>query len=169
MAAVLVIFLIWNKKSLNDLTLNLQLLTLVLAGAVYLVVHHRIYGSWTVYATGDHFVNSEWIVVGSSPNYGGRTRRLIGLIVDRRFGIAAWTPAYLAIPFVVTRMIRRKDDHWQLMITLCAVCWGIATWVALTMHGWWWSGRQIVPILPLVVVLIAAAVDKHRYALRLSS
>ena len=166
LAAVLVIFLIWNKKSLNDLTLNLQLLTLVLAGAVYLVVHHRIYGSWTVYATGDHFVNSEWIVVGSSPDYGGRTRRLLGLIVDRRFGIAAWTPTYLAIPFVVTRMIRRKDDHWQLMITLCAVCWGIATWVALTMHGWWWSGRQIVPILPIVVVLIAAAVDKHRYAFK---
>ncbi|HAX04652.1 MAG TPA: hypothetical protein DCX77_03155 [Acidimicrobiaceae bacterium] len=164
LAAVLAIFLIWGKKSLHDLTLNLQLLALVISGLVYLVVHHRIYGSWTVYATGDHFVNSEWIVVGSSPDYAGRTRRLLGLIVDRRFGIAAWTPAYLAIPFVITRMVRRKDDHWQLMITLCAVCWGIATWIALTMHGWWWSGRQIVPILPLIVVLLAVAVDKHRRA-----
>ena len=35
-----------------------------------------------------------WAVVGNSPNYGGRTRRLIGLIVDNRFGIAAWTPIY---------------------------------------------------------------------------
>ena len=32
------------------------------------------------------------------------------------------------------------------------------------MHGWWWSGRQIVPILPLVVILLAAAVDKNRRA-----
>ncbi len=164
LAAVLAIYLIWGKKTLRDPTLNLQLLALALSAVVYLIVHQRIYGSWTVYATGDHFVNSEWMVVGDSPNYLGRTRRLIGLIIDRRFGIAAWTPAYLAIPFVITRMVRRKDDHWQLMITLCAVCWGIATWVALTMHGWWWSGRQIVPILPLIVVLLAVAVDKHRRA-----
>lgn len=164
LAAVLAVFLVWNKKSLNDLTLNLQILTLVISGLIYLVVHHRIYGSWTVYATGDHFVNSEWIVVGSSPDYAGRTRRVLGLIVDRRFGIAAWTPAYLVIPFVIARTIRRKENHWQLMITMCAVCWGIATWVALTMHGWWWSGRQIVPILPLIVVLVAVAVDRHRRA-----
>ena len=164
LAAVLAIFLVWSKKSLHDATLNLQLFTLVFSTAIYLIVHYRIYGSWTVYATGDHFVNSEWIVVGNSPNYAGRTRRLLGLIVDRRFGIAAWTPTYLILPLVLTRTIRRRDEHWQLAVSLCVVCWGIATWIALTMHGWWWSGRQIVPILPLVVILLAAAVDKNRRA-----
>ena len=153
-----------EQKSLHDVTLNFQLLTLALSAVIYLVVHHRIYGSWTVYATGDHFVNSEWAVVGSSPNYAGRTRRLLGLIVDRRFGIAAWTPTYLILPLVLARTVRRRDEHWQLVMSLCAVCWGIATWIALTMHGWWWSGRQIVPILPLVVILLAAAVDNNRRA-----
>ena len=30
------------------------------------------------------------------------------------------------------------------------------------MHGWWWSGRQIVPILPLGVSAVAVLVDRVR-------
>jgi hypothetical protein len=32
----------------------------------------------------------------------------------------------------------------------------VATFVALTMHGWWWPGRQLVVVLPLAVLAIAA-------------
>tara|TARA_Y100001936_G_C15992981_1_gene623431 strand:+ start:355 stop:1188 length:834 start_codon:yes stop_codon:yes gene_type:complete len=167
LALVLAIFLVWNRRHHDDFTLRLQLFTLLLSGAIYLIVHQRIYGSWTVYATGDHFVNSEWAVVGNSPNYAGRTRRLLGLIVDRRFGIAAWTPAYLLIPLVITRTIRDRQRNWQIVISLCAVGWVVATWVALTMHGWWWSGRQIVPILPLIAILLAVAVDGNRRRMQL--
>ena len=52
-------------------------------------------------------------------------RRLLGLIVDRRFGIAAWTPVYLLVPLVVARTIRRRDQL-ALAITLCAVGWAVA-------------------------------------------
>ena len=40
--------------------------------------------------------------------------------------------------------------------------WFVATFVALTMHGWWWPGRQVVVVLPLVVVAVAWAVDQFR-------
>jgi hypothetical protein len=33
----------------------------------------------------------------------------------------------------------------------------VATFVALTMHGWWWPGRQLVVVLPLGVLAIAIA------------
>jgi len=156
----------WRNRHSSRVTTALQVLFLLLAGVAYLAVHRRIYGSWTVYATGDHFVDSEWTVVGRSPDYAGRTRRLLGLLVDKRFGIAAWAPVYLALPLVLAKTVRRRAQGWQVMVTLCAVCWATATWIALTMHGWWWPGRQVVPILPLVVVLIAVAVDHHRRGLQ---
>ena len=48
----------------------------------YLIIHKRIYGGWTVYASGDHFVNGEFEVVGRNPNLAARTRRLSGLLLD---------------------------------------------------------------------------------------
>jgi hypothetical protein len=36
-----------------------------------------------------------------------------------------------------------------------AAGWAVATWLALTMHGWWWPGRQVVVVLPLLVLAVA--------------
>ena len=36
-------------------------------------------------------------MIGSHPDYFGRSRRLVGLFVDRDFGIAAWQPAWLLL------------------------------------------------------------------------
>ena len=33
--------------------------------------------------------------------------------------------------------------------------WATATWLALTMQGYWWSGRQTVVVLPLAVLAVA--------------
>ena len=68
---------------------------LALAGIAYLAAHQAWYGGWTVYASGDHFVGGEMTVVGSSPDYPGRAVRLVGLLIDRDFGLVAWNPAYL--------------------------------------------------------------------------
>jgi hypothetical protein len=48
-----------------------------------------------------------------------------------------------------------------------AAGWLNATYVAVTMHGFWWPGRQVVVVLPLVVVLVTAWVDRLRPAGRL--
>jgi hypothetical protein len=42
---------------------------------------------------------------------------------------------------------------------MAAVGWFVATWVALTMHGWWWPGRQVVPVVPILVVAVALLVS----------
>src|SRR4029450_3506110 len=36
-----------------------------------------------------------------------------------------------------------------------AAGWTTATWMALTMHGWWWPGRQVVVVAPCLVLAIA--------------
>jgi hypothetical protein len=36
-----------------------------------------------------------------------------------------------------------------------AAGWLNATFIAITMHGWWWPGRQVVVVLPLAVLAVA--------------
>jgi hypothetical protein len=71
---------------------------LAAGGIVYLAVHKAIYGGITAYASGDAFQGSgEFGVVGFHPNYPGRSIRLLGLLIDRDFGLAAWQPAWLLL------------------------------------------------------------------------
>ncbi|MEM7141199.1 MAG: hypothetical protein AAF548_09220 [Actinomycetota bacterium] len=154
LVAVLTAALAWQHREDRRRLLRLGGI-LAAMGVIYLLFHREVYGGWTVYASGDHFVNGEFDVVGNDPNYFGRSRRLIGLLIDRGFGIAAWTPAFIVMPVAVVAVARRTRQS-VVPLALIAAGWATATWVALTMHGWWWPGRQITPILPLVAVAIAA-------------
>jgi len=59
----------------------------------------------------------------------------------------------LAIPAVVAMAVRRHRHAVTVLVPL-AVGWLTATFAALTMHGWWWPGRQIVVVLPAVVLAV---------------
>ena len=138
-----------------------DIVVLAVAGIAYLVIHRRVYGGWTVYASGDHFMNGEFLVVGHDPDYVGRSRRLVGLLVDRGFGLAAWTPAYLLAAPALAALSRRRPSGWIVTVAALSAAWAVATWLAVTMHGWWWPGRQVVVALPAVVVAVASLV--HRF------
>lgn len=137
---------------------------LALAGVTYLVAHRLVYGGWTVYAAGDHFVDGELTVVGQDPNYWARSRRLAGLLFDRSFGLAAWMPGYLLLVPAGWLVMRRRPAGWLLLAAPLAAGWATATWMALTMHGWWWPGRQTVVVVPCIVLAIAWWVDRVRAA-----
>jgi hypothetical protein len=128
-----------------------------LAAAVvaFLVGHHLIYGGWTAYASGSHFTAGDFSVVGDRPDYVGRTQRLAGLLVDRYFGLAIWQPAALAVVPAVAVLARRRPPWALPLLATLAAGWLTATYVALTMAGWWWPGRQIVVVVPLAVVAVA--------------
>ena len=125
------------------------------AGVVYLVGHRLLYGGWTVYAAGDHFAGGELTAVGSRPHYLGRSRRIVGLLLDREFGLAVWMPGYLLAVPAFAALLRRRPPGWAVLALPLAAGWATATWVALTMHGWWWPGRQTVVVLPCVVLAVA--------------
>jgi hypothetical protein len=135
---------------------------LVVAGVVYLVAHVVWYGGWTVYSAGDHFVSTgEFSVVGTGIDLGGRSRRLIGLLVDERFGLALWQPAFLLMLPALGALARARPRGAWLLIAVAAVGWLNATFIALTMHGWWWPGRQTVVVLPALVLSISWWVDRR--------
>ncbi|HTI33140.1 MAG TPA: hypothetical protein VL422_05635 [Miltoncostaea sp.] len=128
---------------------------LAACAAAFVAVHLTVYGGVTAYAAGSHFVNGQLTVVGSDPDYAGRSRRLVGLLVDRDFGIATWQPLWLLlVPAVAALLARRPRGVAALLLPLGAG-WFVATWLALTMQGWWFPGRQLVVVLPLAAVAIA--------------
>jgi hypothetical protein len=139
------------------------------AAAVCAVGHLALYGALTPYAVGDHFVGGELTVMGTSPDRLGRTRRLLGLVVDRDFGLAAWAPGWLLLLPALGSLARdgvrrRMPEAWLVAVPLAAG-WATATWVALTMHGFWWSGRQVVVVLPLAVLVVARWGPSERWLL----
>ncbi|MGH8869365.1 MAG: hypothetical protein ACRDYU_15400 [Actinomycetes bacterium] len=128
---------------------------LALAGIVYLAVHQAVWGGWTVYASGDHFTSTgEFSVVGVEPDYLGRSLRLVGLLVDRGFGIAAWQPAWLLVVPALAVLLRRRVTGVGVLGLPVLAGWLVATYVALTMHGFWWPGRQVVVVLPVALLLV---------------
>jgi hypothetical protein len=123
--------------------------------ASYVAAHLAIYGGLTPYAVGGHFVGGEMTAVGTAPNYAGRSVRLVGLLTDRSFGLAAWQPLWLLAVPALAALLRRRPAGWPALAAPLAAGWLTATFVALTMHGWWWPGRQIVVVLPAAVLGLA--------------
>lgn len=126
------------------------------AGATYVAAHIGWYGGLTVYAAGDFFADNggQLSVLGTNPDPLGRSRRIVGLLVDRGFGIAAWQPAWLAVVPAVAAMVRRSPLGRRWLLLPLAVGWANATWVAVTMHGYWFPGRHVLHVLPLAVVVV---------------
>jgi len=123
-------------------------------GLVFAVAHVAWYGGLTPYAAGAHFSAGELSVVGS-PDYLGRARRLVGLLVDREFGLVAWAPAFLVVVPALGALARRRPSGALALALPLAVGWTTAAFVALTMHGWWWPGRQVVVVVPCAVLAVA--------------
>ena len=138
---------------------------LAIAGVVYLVVHQSVWTGWTVYASADHFVESgELGVIGVSPDYGARSIRLAALLTERSFGIAAWQPAWLLAVPALGAVVRARPPGWAVLSSVLAVGWCTATFVALTMAGWWFPGRQVVVVLPVAVLSLCWWLDRVRPA-----
>lgn len=130
--------------------------------AAYVAGHLLVYGGLTPYAAGDHFVSGEFTAVGSDVDLWGRSVRLIGLLVDGGFGLAAWQPLYLLLPLTAGWLWARHTEHSRMMIGVLGAGWLTASFVALTMHGWWFPGRQVVVVLPVALLMVAMWADEHR-------
>jgi len=122
------------------------------------------YGGATAYATNRLYAGSATGAMVAD-NAGGldRTYRVLALMLDRHFGLAryslVWVVAAAALFVAALRRTARTEAWWPLVVCVC-VQWATATWLALTMRGWWFPGRQVVTVLPLLVPAVAWAWDK---------
>jgi len=131
-------------------------------GVAYAVAHVRWYGGLTPYASGDFFAENggQLSVMGDRANRLGRSRRLAGLLLDRDFGLAAWQPLWLAVVPGVAALVARRPSRWLVLAVPLAAGWAMATWIAVTMHGWWFPGRHVLHALPCAVLVIAWWLDR---------
>lgn len=129
-------------------------LAAVLVGAVFAWTV-LTYGGPTTYATNRVYQGaSEAAIVRDNVGGVARSPRVLALLVDRNFGIGRFAPLWLlAVPAFVVLALRRRD-MWPL-VALVGVQWATAVWLALTMRGWWFPGRQVVTVLPLLVPAVA--------------
>jgi hypothetical protein len=131
-------------------------------GALYGLAHVAWYGGLTPYASGDFFVDNggQLAVMGDHPDRIGRSVRLLGLLVDRDFGLGAWQPLWLLVVPAAAVLLLVRPPRWLLLAAPLAAGWAMATWVAVTMHGWWFPGRHVVHALPCAVLAIAWWLDR---------
>lgn len=170
-AALAVIHLVGRWRAGDRRTVAWSLGALGAAGIAYAAAHMAWYGGLTVYAAGDFFQanGSQLSVVGTRPDYLARSVRVVGLWVDRDFGIGMWQPAWLLGVGGLAWVAGRRRDNWALVVVIVGVGWLTATFVALTMRGWWFPGRQVIVVLPLVAVAIASWASQHRTVAILAS
>lgn len=131
---------------------------LAAGAAVNAAVHVAVWGGLTVYASGDHFEQTGQLgVMGGDPNFVFRSWRLIDLLVDRTFGLVPWQPAWLLLVPALGALAASRSTaplgRSALALPLAAG-WLVAAYPALTMHGYWWPGRQVVVVLPLALLIV---------------
>ena len=133
-------------------------IVLLVAGGVssgfFAWFHLHLFGGLTPY--GVNVVYDGWNTVeilGGHIGFGERYYRLWGLFIDRRFGIGRWAPLLLlAVPGLA--LLAAGGGASRLVLALVLVQLLIATFVAITMMGWWFAGRTMLTVLPLLVIPI---------------
>lgn len=124
------------------------------AGVHFVWWHLDTFGGLTPYST-----NVVWAGEGTSAilrdhlSIGDRTYRLYGVHLDERFGLLRWLPA-AAIAFIG---ISRRT--WPHAATL-AIATLLATFVSITIMGYWFPGRMLIAALPSLAVLIAVGATR---------
>lgn len=136
-----------------------QRITLLISGgisAVFFVGFHlRTFGALTPYSVGVVYAgDSVLAVLEQHFAISDRVYRLIGLFIDQRFGIGRWSPVLLiAVPAMA--LLWRCGSLSRLVLTLIATQLCIATFLAVTMMGWWFPGRTMITVLPLFALPLA--------------
>ncbi len=135
---------------------------LLLGGAsagAFIWFHVVTFGGLTPYSVGVVYSGQSTVeILDNHVELRERVYRLWGLFVDRRFGVGRWSPLLLAaIPGLALLALGRAQH--RLVLGLIGVQVLIATFVAVTIMGWWFAGRTLVTVLPLFVVAVAMAVE----------
>jgi hypothetical protein len=130
------------------------------AGVFYVWFHYAIFGELTPY-------NFNIVYQGASTEavlqhhlaFEERIYRLWGLFIDRRFGIGHWAPLLLLV-LPALPLLLRSTRLGGLVLALLLTQLLIATFLAITMMGWWFPGRTLVAVLPLTPLVLTLLLSK---------
>lgn len=133
---------------------------------VFAAAHYHWYGGLTPYKS-SRLLQRQLHVMGADFDLLERASRLVGLLIDRGYGIAAWQPAWLLLVPATVALLRWRPPHWQALLGPLAIGWLTASFAAVTMHGLWFPARHVIVVLPLAAIVVTYWVgnDLRRLAL----
>lgn len=135
--------------------------------ALYVGINEGLYGGPTPASAG---APGEGLTGTASPlGYLERSYRLVALFIDRDYGLLRWAPV-LALALLGAWLLARERRSGlaraipalraeQAAALLCAGVAGaqllVAAFLAPTMFGFWFPGRNLIAALPIAVALVA--------------
>ncbi|MGE3856087.1 MAG: hypothetical protein AB7G21_03895 [Dehalococcoidia bacterium] len=120
------------------------------SGAAYVAWHLWVYGALTPYSVNLIYFDQPTVQVAQAHlGFLERAYRPVALLVDREFGVARWAPVLLPAAAAIP-LLPRRGSLGVAVVALIVVQVLMATFVAITMRGWWFPGRTLVAVLPLL-------------------
>ena len=138
----------------------------VVSGAYFIWFHLATFDSLTPYNVNVVYAGqTSFELIDSHVSFTDRIYRLWGLFIDRRFGAGRWAPILLAaVPALI--LLLPKDGKRRLLFGFISIQVLVATFVAITMMGWWFPGRTLLTVLPLFVVPLTLLIVRSNIAIR---
>ena len=140
----------------------------VVSGGIFIGFHLVTFDSLTPYNVNVVYAGLSSVqLVDQHVEFADRVYRLWGLFIDQRFGIGRWTPIFLvAAPALA--LLLTGDDRRRIVLGLVAAQILIAVFVAITLMGWWFPGRTMLTVIPLLAIPVALLAERSGPILRWS-
>ncbi len=156
----------WLKRGARGFAMLVEVEVLLFSGIMFVTINDQLFGGFTPAAAalpGDRLGD-----LGAA-DYLERAPRLVGLWLDRSYGVLRWAPVIALAFYALWLLWRSHRDHIARLLperggvevaaAMCALVCGaqvlVATFVAPTMFGFFFPGRYLLAALPLAVALVA--------------
>ena len=155
------VLVIWSLCQIDRVSAVKMLGGLALSGGVYIWFHLVTFEGLTPYNVNMvYYNNSTWTIFGFHIDFINQFYRLWGLLLDRRFGLVHWQPITL---FTVPGLffLARQSAIPRVIAVLVGAQWLVACFVAITMMGYWFPGRTVMTIFPLLPCLLVVILERY--------
>ncbi|HWC28907.1 MAG TPA: hypothetical protein VG845_02385 [Dehalococcoidia bacterium] len=137
---------------------------LIAAGAVsaafYVWFHYAVFDDLTAYSVNTVYEGADAVsVFESHVAFQERIYRLWGLLIDQRFGIGRWAP-FLLLLAPALPLLLKQGRMGLTVFGLIGAQVLIATFVAITMMGWWFPGRTLMVVAPLFPLALVPLISR---------
>jgi hypothetical protein len=165
-AVVAAAMLRWLRRRARGFAMLVVIEVVVFSGVMYVTINDQLFGGFTP-TTAD--VAGRGLDDLGLADFAARAPRLVGLWIDRSYGVLRWAPILALAFFALWLLWRSRRDRLAdalpdrrdvevaatLVALTCAAQVLVATFVAPTMFGFWFPGRYLLAAFPLAVALVA--------------
>lgn len=156
----------WLRRRGRGFALLVEIEVLLFSVVMFVTINDQLFGGFTPAAAA--LPGGRLDALGAA-DFLDRAPRLVGLWIDREFGVLRWAPVIALAFYALWLLWRSRRDHIARIVpdralvevaaALCAlVCAAqvlVATFVAPSMFGFFFPGRYLLAALPVAVALVA--------------